>query len=49
MENENGEQVTCDNLDPYVAQLKQQCVRRFDIPQQVEALREGISKVFPWR
>lgn len=48
MENAKGEQVTCENLDPYVTELKQECVRRFDIADQATALREGIGKVLDW-
>mmetsp|Transcript_63756 Transcript_63756/g.132755 ORF Transcript_63756/g.132755 Transcript_63756/m.132755 type:complete len:2318 (-) Transcript_63756:166-7119(-) len=45
----NGNQVTCQTLDSYVAELVQSCMAKFEIPEQVAALRDGISLVFPWK
>lgn len=49
MWNEDGEQVTCENLDQYTKALVKSCMSKFEIPDQVAAIREGVSLVFPWK
>jgi len=46
--NEGGEQVTCGNLDAYTAEVVGNCMSKLEVADQVAALREGISLVFPW-